>query len=103
MQSITIVNEWEKRATDFILGIILHLITVIQIDIISFCLGKRDSEILAAVHSTQLWVLVKYHLFLINVRSFTKSKFKYSYKLITLLYLILTNKKVISTISKFYL
>ena len=93
MQSITIVNEWEKRATDFILGIILHLITVIQIDIISFCLGKRDSEILAAVHSTQLWVLVKYHLFFINVRSFTKSKFKYSYKLITLLYLILLIRK----------
>ena len=45
MQSITntIVNEWEKRATDFILGIILHLITVIQIDIIAFCLGKRDT------------------------------------------------------------
>ena len=50
MQSIIIVNEWEKRATEFIHGIILHLITVIQIDIISFCLGKRDSEILAAVH-----------------------------------------------------
>ena len=42
MQSMTILNEWEKRATDFILGIILHLITVIQIDIIAFCLGKRD-------------------------------------------------------------
>ena len=36
------MNEWEKRATDFILGIILYLITVIQIDIIAFCLGKRD-------------------------------------------------------------
>ena len=33
-----IVNEWEKRATDFIPGIILHLRTVIQnqINIISF-------------------------------------------------------------------
>ena len=35
------MNEWEKRATDFILGIIL--ITVIQIDIVAFCLGKRDT------------------------------------------------------------
>ena len=43
MQSITIVNEREKRATDFILGIILHLITVIQINIIAFCLRKRDT------------------------------------------------------------
>ena len=31
-------GEWEKRATDFIIGIILHLRTVIQINIISFCL-----------------------------------------------------------------
>ena len=37
------MNEWEKRATDFILGIILHLKTVNQINIISFCLGKRDT------------------------------------------------------------
>ena len=37
------VNELEKRATDFILGIILHLITVIQINIIAFCLGKSDT------------------------------------------------------------
>ena len=37
------VNEWEKWATDFILGIILHLIMVIQIDIIVFCLRKRDT------------------------------------------------------------
>jgi len=47
MFSNNIVNEWEKRATDFILaenlGFILHLITVIQIDIIAFCLGKRDT------------------------------------------------------------
>ena len=35
------MNEWERRATDFIL--ILHLITVIQIDKIYFCLGKRDT------------------------------------------------------------
>ena len=35
--------KWEKRATDFILGIILHLITVIQIDIIDFCLGKKGT------------------------------------------------------------
>ena len=41
--SITIVNERKKRATDFTLGIILHLNTVIRIDIISFCLGKRDT------------------------------------------------------------
>ena len=40
---IVIVNEWEKRATDFILGIILHLQTVIQINIIYFCLGKRET------------------------------------------------------------
>ena len=37
------MNEWEKRATDFILGIILHLQTVIQINIIYFCLRKRDT------------------------------------------------------------
>ena len=39
-----------------------------------------ERELLAAVHSTQLWVLVKYHLFLINVSyfSFTRSKFKYN-------------------------
>ena len=41
--SIAIVNEWEKRPTDFILGIILHLRTVIQNNIIYFCLGKRDT------------------------------------------------------------
>ena len=35
--------EWVERATDFILGIILHLITVIPIDIIAFCLGERDT------------------------------------------------------------
>ena len=35
--------EWEKRASDFFLGIILYLITVIQIDIIAFCLGERDA------------------------------------------------------------
>ena len=32
-----------KRPTDFILGIILHLRTVIQINIIYFCLGKIDT------------------------------------------------------------
>ena len=37
------MNEWEKRRTDFILGIILHLRTVIQINIIYFCLGKIDN------------------------------------------------------------
>ena len=37
------MNEWEKRATDFILGIILYWITVIQIDIVAFCLGKKDT------------------------------------------------------------
>ena len=37
------MNEWEKRPTDFILGIILHLRTVIQINIIYFCLQKRDT------------------------------------------------------------
>ena len=37
------MNEWEKRPTDFILGIILHLRTVIQINIIYFCLRKRDT------------------------------------------------------------
>ena len=37
------MNEWEKRATDFNLGIILHLRTVFQIDIISICLGKGDT------------------------------------------------------------
>ena len=42
-KSITIVYEWEKRATNFILGIILYLRTVIQIHIINFCLGKRDT------------------------------------------------------------
>ena len=42
-ESITFVNKWEKRATDFIFGIILHLKTVNQINIISFCLGKRDT------------------------------------------------------------
>jgi len=36
-------DEWEERLTDFILGIILQLRTVIQIDIIYFCLEKRDS------------------------------------------------------------
>ena len=41
--TIVIVNEWEKRATDFILGIILHLQTVIQINMIYFCLEKRDT------------------------------------------------------------
>ena len=40
-ESIAIVNKWEKRPTDFILGIILNLRTVIQIDIIYFCLQKR--------------------------------------------------------------
>ena len=40
----TMYNEWEKRPTDFILGIILHLRTVIQVNIISFCLGKRDTS-----------------------------------------------------------
>ena len=40
---IAIVNEWEKRPTDFILGIILNLRTVIQINIIYFCLQKSDS------------------------------------------------------------
>ena len=35
---------WEKRPTDFILGyIILHLRTVIQINIIYFCFRKRDT------------------------------------------------------------
>ena len=37
------MDEWEKRATDIIFGVILHLRTVIQINIISFCLGKRDT------------------------------------------------------------
>ena len=39
------MNKWEKRPTDFILGIILHLRPVIQIliNIIYFCLGKRDT------------------------------------------------------------
>ena len=37
------MNEWEKRPTDFILGIILHFRTVIQINIIYFCLEKRDT------------------------------------------------------------
>ena len=37
------MNEWKKRPTDFILGIILHLRTVIQINIIYFCLRKRDT------------------------------------------------------------
>ena len=37
------MNELEKRPTDFIFGIILHLRTVIQINIIYFCLGKRDT------------------------------------------------------------
>ena len=37
------MNEWKKRPTDFILGIILHLQTVIQINIIYFCLRKRDT------------------------------------------------------------
>ena len=32
-----------RRATNCILGIILQLITIIQIDIFSFCLGKRDT------------------------------------------------------------
>ena len=40
--TIVIVNEWKKRATDFILSIILHLQTVIQINIMYF-LGKRDT------------------------------------------------------------
>ena len=35
--------DWKKRATDFILGINLHFRTVIQINIISFCLEKRDT------------------------------------------------------------
>ena len=64
MLSITIVNIWGKRATNFILGIILHLMTVIQIDIIALCFGKIDT---GRGHSAQLWVLVKYHLFLIIV------------------------------------
>ena len=41
--TIVIVTEWEKRATNFILGIILHLQMVIQMNIIYFCLGKRDT------------------------------------------------------------
>ena len=32
---------WEKRATDIILSIILHLITVIQINIIAFILERE--------------------------------------------------------------
>jgi len=59
MQSITIVNEWEKRATDFIFGIILHLITVIQIDIIAFYF-VWERVILTTVRSTQLWVSEKH-------------------------------------------
>ena len=38
------MNEWEKQATDLILGLILHLQTVIQINIIYFCLEKRDTS-----------------------------------------------------------
>ena len=45
-----------KRATDFSLVIILHLRTFILINIIPFV---WERETLAAVHSTQLWVLVK--------------------------------------------
>ena len=60
-----------------------------------------ERETLGAVHSTQLWVLVKYHLFLINVRSFTKSKFKYNYKLTTLLYLILLIIKLFQRFQNF--
>ena len=55
------MNEWEKRATDFILGIILHLKTVNQINIISFCLGKRDTG--SGPLYPWLWVFVKlYHI-----------------------------------------
>ena len=69
------MNEWEKRATDFILGIILHLKTVNQINIISFCLGKRDTG--SGPLYPWLWVLVKYHLFLIIMSGyFIKSKYK---------------------------
>ena len=57
-----IVNEWEKRATDFILGIINHLWMVIQnqinIIIISFCLGKRDIGTGSGPLYPWLWVLV---------------------------------------------
>ena len=69
------MNEWEKRATDFIFGIILHLKTVNQINIISFCLGKRDTG--SGRLYPWLWVLVKYHLFLIIMSGyFIKSKYK---------------------------
>ena len=40
--TIVILNQWEKLATDFTLGIILHLQAVIKINIIYFCLGKKD-------------------------------------------------------------
>ena len=76
----------KKRATDFILGIILHLITVIQINIISFCLGKRDTG--SGPLYPWLWVLVKYHLFLIVMPGFFK-----------MLIHNFINKEVISTIS----
>ena len=57
-------------------------------DSVSFCICGRsfklisftfvwERETLAAVHSTQLWVLVKYHLFLIIMSGyFIKSKYK---------------------------
>ena len=47
--------EWEKRPTDFILGIILHLQTVIQINIIYFFLGKGDTAAVHSTHSYGFW------------------------------------------------
>ena len=54
---------WEKRATDIILSIILHLITVIQINIIAFFWKERYS-LQAAVHFTPLLVLYNIRIFI---------------------------------------
>ena len=54
----------------------MHLKTVNQINIISFCLGKRDTAGSGPLYPW-LWVLVKYHLFLIIMSGyFINSKYK---------------------------
>ena len=62
-------REWMGKASDRFhsrIGIILHLKTVNQINIISFCLGKRDTG--SGPLYPWLWVLVKL-LIVILVRS----------------------------------
>ena len=72
------ICKWMGKASDRFhshIGIILHLKTVNQINIISFCLGKRDTG--SGPLYPWLWVLVKYHLFLIIMSGyFIKSKYK---------------------------